>query len=282
METGTDLQQDNAVNVFNHMLVLHFYTQLLKHLIVTSAISVMWFAVQKQRFLNVTHCSQHHFNAKRLWLWISSVRTKWGASPANVHVFLWVRNGDTTLPVTICSRNALPSVWNQWQCSSCTDIQCSLCVCQQVWDALWTHSAIPQYHTIVCVVLTPIFIPLTRDEQSNICPCVAYSWLTKILWITDSVSLFNYWHVCHSLPSCWQHSVPTHNHCHQYTCTTDGSDLPINFSRLTTFYSKKLNTIFWSNLDSSASWWVFEPYHTAVHPVPCIVLHKCLPMCLPG
>jgi len=41
METGTDLQQDNAVNVFNHMLVLHFYTQLLKHLIVTSAISVM-------------------------------------------------------------------------------------------------------------------------------------------------------------------------------------------------------------------------------------------------
>jgi len=40
METGTDLQQDNAVTVFNHMLVLHFHMQLLKHLVVTSAISV--------------------------------------------------------------------------------------------------------------------------------------------------------------------------------------------------------------------------------------------------
>jgi hypothetical protein len=41
METGTDLQQDNAVSVFNHMLVLQFHMQLLKHLIVTSAISGM-------------------------------------------------------------------------------------------------------------------------------------------------------------------------------------------------------------------------------------------------
>jgi hypothetical protein len=186
--------------------------------------------------------------------------------------------------VTICSRNVSPSVSNQWQCSSYTDIQCSLCVCQRVWDAMWTHLVIPRYHTIVCVVLTPIFIPLTRDEWSNICPCVPHSWLMKILWITDSVSLFNYWHVCHSLPACWQHSVPTHNRCHQYICsTTNGSDLPINFSRLTPFYSKKLNTTFWSNLDSSTSWYtVFGPYCTAVHPVPCIVLHKCLPMFLPS
>jgi len=41
METGTGLQQDNAVSVFNHMLVLHFHMQILKHLIVTSAVSIM-------------------------------------------------------------------------------------------------------------------------------------------------------------------------------------------------------------------------------------------------
>jgi len=41
VETSTDLQQDNAVSVFNHMLVLHFHMQLLKHLILTLAISVM-------------------------------------------------------------------------------------------------------------------------------------------------------------------------------------------------------------------------------------------------
>lgn len=88
----------------------------------------------------------------------------------------------------------------------------------------------------------------THIHSTDICPCTP---LTKILWITANVSLFSYWYVWHSLPACWQHSVPTHNRCHQYTCsTTDSSDLPINFSRLTPFYSKKLNTTFWSNLDS--------------------------------
>jgi len=260
METGTGLQQDNAVSVFNHMLV-HFHMQILKHLIVTSAISIMWYAVQKQRFLSVTKYSQHHFNGKWLWLWISSVRTKWGASPTSVLVFLWVRNGDTTFH---CLWQYAAEMHHlQYGTSSnvlVILIRSAPCVCQQVGDALWTHPVIPQYHAIVCVVLTPIFIPVTRNERSNVCPCIPRSWLTKILWITDRVSLFNYWHVCHSLPACWQHSVPTHNCSHQYTCsTTDGSDLPINFSRLTPFYSKKLNTTFWSNLDSSTSWYtVFE------------------------
>lgn len=40
VETSTDLQQDNAVSVFNHMLVFHFHMQLLKHLTVTPAIGV--------------------------------------------------------------------------------------------------------------------------------------------------------------------------------------------------------------------------------------------------
>jgi hypothetical protein len=40
---------------------------------------------------------------------------------------------------------------------------------------------------------------------------------------------------------------------------------------------------FWSNLDSSNPWYtVFESYCTVVHPVPCIVLHKCLSTCLPS
>jgi hypothetical protein len=78
--------------------------------------------------------------------------------------------------------------------------------------------------------------------------------------------------------------VPTHNHHLQYTCShTDGSDLPINFSRLTPFYLKKLNITFWSYLDSSTSWYiVFKLHCTVVHPVPCIVLYKCLPVCLPS
>jgi hypothetical protein len=60
MGTGTDRQQDDAVSKFTRMFVLHFHMQLLKHLTVTSALTVTGSEVQQHVFLNVTQCSQHH------------------------------------------------------------------------------------------------------------------------------------------------------------------------------------------------------------------------------
>lgn len=104
MKTGTDLQQDNAVSVFIHMLVLHFHMQILKHLTVSSVITVIWFEVQKQRFLNVTQCIQHHFTGICLrleFLWLGQS----GVPPLQVCLFSCVFEMVTHL--TACE--------NMWQ-----------------------------------------------------------------------------------------------------------------------------------------------------------------------
>jgi hypothetical protein len=98
------------------------------------------------------------------------------------------------------------------------------------------------------------------------------------------------WHVHVSLPSLSKHTEPIRHHCHRYTCSTINGTRPfMNFSRLTSFRSEKLNhrlqVLFrpvWtdSRPDTPFLMCATKLSAPASRPAGCTVLLKCLLVCL--
>lgn len=249
MRMGIDMQQDDDISEFISKVFLDLGMQLLRHMTITVGTYCVatWFAVQKYGTLNVKENSQYHFTSGCLWLeFLHSMNEEWGVFIACVLVFLLVQSGKA---ISYCPSQSTTEKYHP-QCAVTANVpaisRCSaVCVCLSRHGTHWEHTLwYPKSSRIACRVL--MLIVSSNDGEWPACLSLPTAILTYAVFcrLVTNVSWFQFWHVCHSVRALLEHrdNPPLFS-------SINNTHLPMNFSKLMTLLSKKLNdcllVLFW-------------------------------------